>query len=130
MDSNPEKKLVLVIDDDWQLNKMLTYLFMSLGINVETAINGVKALELLKEINPDAIILDLMMPDMDGFEFCEIIKGDSNLKDIPVIVLSALLQAKHEERIMSLGAIDYVSKPFKSSEFVKKVRDIIENHNK
>ena len=82
-------KKVLLVDDDILIDKMISTFFLSRGISTEIALNGVEGLEVLKKMRPDAIILDLMMPEMDGFEFCELVKNNEQLKDIPIIVISA-----------------------------------------
>jgi DNA-binding response OmpR family regulator len=98
---------------------------MSRGLKVETAINGIEAFDEIKKKRPDIIILDLMMPGMDGFEFCEKIKADSQYKDIPVIVVSALPSSSNRTRLLSMGAADYIQKPFDSSELVNRIEEVL-----
>ena len=121
-----EKKNALIVDDDKHLVKLVTFLFMGNGFNVRSADNGVSGLELLEKKIPDVIILDLMMPDMDGYEFLTRIKGDYKFKDIKVIVLSALTESAAKEKVLALGAYDYFEKPFKSTLLVKKAIEAIE----
>ena len=80
-----DKKTVLIVEDSKALANMLSFLFMSRGIEVTTAMNGAKAMEQIKESAPDIIITDLMMPEMDGFELCKAVKKDAKLKHIPLI---------------------------------------------
>ncbi len=112
------EKVVLIIDDDEKLSKMLAFLFMAKGFKVESANSGPAAFEVLDRIKPSVVILDIMMPEMDGFEVCEKVKGDPVLKDIPVIILSALSSEQNREKSVSLGAYAYFEKPFKSAELV------------
>ena len=121
-----KERYVLLVDDDGRLVKMLTFLFMANGFKLERAKNGIDGLEVLKRIKPEAIILDIMMPVMNGFEFLGKIKEDASLKNIPVIVLSALPSTDNQEKALSLGAYDYMVKPFKSSELIKKTLEAIE----
>ena len=121
-----KERYVLLVDDNAHLTKMLGFLFMANGFQAETAQNGLDALEILKRITPAAIILDLMMPVMDGFEFLKQIKKDPALRDLPVIVLSAHPSAGNEKKVLSLGAYDYILKPFKSAELIKKTMEAIE----
>ena len=121
-----EERHILLVDDDGHLAKMLTFLFMANGFKLENAQNGLDALEVLKRIKPEAIILDIMMPVMNGFEFLKQVKEDTALKDLPVIVLSALPSTNNQEKVLSLGAYDYIVKPFKSSELIKKTIEAIE----
>lgn len=118
-------KKVLLVDDDILINKMISAFFLSRGISTEIAVNGVEGLEVLKKMRPDAIILDLMMPKMDGFEFCELVKKNEQLKDIPIIVISAFCTESNKKRILALGACDFFKKPFRVTELVDKVKAII-----
>ncbi len=120
-------KTVLVVDDNKHLSKMLTFLFMAKSYKVEIAENGAEALEVLKRMTPDVITLDLMMPVMDGFEFLEKIKENHILENVPIIVLSAIASSKARERVLSMGAYDYLEKPFTSSELVNKSIEAIES---
>jgi len=122
-----EKKTVLIVDDDKHLMKLLTFLFVGNGFIVKSAENGLAALDVLNKCTPDAIILDLMMPGMDGYEFLSRIKEDYRLKDIKVIVLSALTESAAKEKVLSMGAYDYFEKPFKSTVLVKKTVEAIKN---
>ena len=122
------EKTVLIIDDDEKLSKMLAFLFMAKGFKVECANSGPAAFEVLERIKPSIVILDIMMPEMDGFEVCEKVKGDPALKDIPVIILSALSSEENREKSVSLGAYAYFEKPFKSAELVSKAVEAIEDN--
>ena len=125
--STSDKKNVLIVDDDKHLVKLLTFLFVGNGFKVKSAENGLVGIELLERNIPDVIILDLMMPGMDGYEFLTQIKKDYKLRDIKVIVLSALTESAARKKVLSLGAYDYFEKPFKSSVLVKKVIEAIED---
>ena len=112
------KKTALIVEDSKALANMLSFLFMSRGIEVITATNGKKAMEQIKESAPDIIITDLMMPEMDGFELCKTLKNNVELKQIPLIVVSALPSEKNKEQLISLGADDYIQKPFEPAELI------------
>lgn len=118
-------KKILIIDDDLRMDKMLVFLFKGHGFKAEFADSGSHALELLKQFKPDVIILDIMMPNMDGFAVCEKIKKDANLKDIPIIVLSHISHIESKERALSLGVCDYIEKPFKSLDLIKRIKAVI-----
>ncbi len=118
-------KKVLLVDDDELIDKMISTFFMSRGISTEVAMNGIEGLEVLKKIRPDAIILDLMMPEMDGFEFCEQVKKNEQLKDIPIIVISAFSAEDNIKRILALGACDFFKKPFRILELIERVKVVI-----
>jgi len=118
-------KTVLIVEDSKSINKMLKFLFMSRGCTVEFAMNGIDALKILEKTIPDVIILDLMMPEMDGFELCGRLKDNSKHQDIPVVVLTASTDANHKERIRSMGVYDYVEKPFSAADIVERVTKVI-----
>ncbi len=119
------EKTILIIDDDDKLSKMLGFLFMAKGFKVDYAKSGDEAIGLLNTIKPAIIILDIMMPGMDGFEVCRRCKEDPDLKDIPVIVLSALPSSQSREKILSIGAYHYFEKPFKSADLVEKALEAL-----
>ncbi len=121
-------KLVLIVDDDDKLVKMLGFLFLAKGFIVQSAENGIDSLEKLKTNRPDVIILDIMMPEMDGREFMKEIKADALMKEVPVVVLTAIGSDGSKNQLLSLGAYDYFEKPFKSSELVSKTIEAIEEN--
>ena len=121
-------KLVLIVDDDDKLTKMLQFLFVTKGFVVKSAKNGIDALEKLKENIPDVIILDIMMPKMDGFEFIKKIKTDTLMKEVPVVVLTAVRFNESKTQLLSLSAYDLFEKPFKSSELVNREFEAIEEN--
>ena len=119
------KKEILIVEDDGKLSKMLSFLFAAKGFDARIANSGREALEILGSWKPDIMLLDLMMPEMNGFEVCEKLKADDRLKDIPVIVLSALTEDKHKKRVLELGAVDYFCKPFTSTALVSRVVEVL-----
>ena len=123
-----DDKLVLIVDDDDKLTKMLQFLFKTKGFTVKSAENGMEALEMLKKNIPDVIILDIMMPKMDGCEFMKEIKADPLMKEVPVVVLTAVKSDEDKNQFLSLGAHDYFEKPFKSSELLNRVVKAIEEN--
>lgn len=124
MSPDKEKK-ILLIDDDDKIRKMLTFLFMAKGFEVINAENGVDGLEILREKTPSVIIVDLMMPEMDGFEFCEKVKNDSRLSDIPLIVLSAISPSDYEKKLANLDIFHCFEKPFRSADVVDKALEAL-----
>ena len=121
-----KKRTVLVVEDDKNLSKMLDFLFVAKGLTTLSAGDGADALRIMDRIQPAAIILDLMMPVMDGYEFLDRVKADDRWKDIPVVVLSALPAEQKKAELLSLGASDYFEKPFKSTELVAAVVSLID----
>lgn len=119
-------KIILTVDDDENTRKMLSFLFVAKGFKVISAKDGIDAFEILKLTKPDVIILDIMMPGMGGFELCKRIKADNNLKEIPIIVLTALASSEDRERAFSLGVYDYLEKPFRPHDLVRKITEVLD----
>ena len=114
-------KTVLVAEDKASLTKMLQFLFLSRGLNVQIAFNGEEALAKVSELRPDLILLDIMMPKMDGFEVLERLQESEGTASIPVIMLTARKSREDMDKATSLGAVEYITKPFKAVEVVDKV---------
>lgn len=115
------RKTVLVVEDKASLTQMLQFLFLSKGLNVQIAYNGEEALEKARALHPNLILLDIMMPKMDGFEVLEKLKDEENTSGIPVIMLTARKSREDMNRASELGAVEYITKPFKAVEVVDKV---------
>jgi DNA-binding response OmpR family regulator len=117
---------ILVVEDDKFLRELLVRKLYSEGFTVESAIDATGAFDILKRFTPSIILLDLILPGIDGFEILSRIKKDDSLAAVPVIILSNLGQKEDIERAMSLGAIDFMVKAnFTLDEIVNKVRKVI-----
>lgn len=116
---------ILVVDDNYQNIEIARSYLNSLNYKVSMATSGRKALSMLENELPDLIILDIMMPVMDGFEFCSIIKSKKATKDIPVIFLTALSETRDIVKAFNYGAVDYITKPFTREEFILRVKNHI-----
>ncbi len=114
--------LILIVDDQPQNQKVLANTLKEGGYSLILADNGSQALDVLKTKTPHLILLDIMMPGMDGFQVCEKIKRNATTKDIPVIFLTAQTETEKVIKGFQLGAVDYVTKPFKSEELVTRVK--------
>ena len=108
---------VLIVDDE-TLNIEFLQTLLNEEINVIFATSGEDALSIVQANRPDMILLDIMMPGMDGYEVCKRLKGNPETKDIPVIFVTAKTGPEEEARGLELGAIDYITKPF-NPEIVK-----------
>ena len=102
---------VLAIDDDIAMTDLLSLLLRTNKFDVITANNGMDGIALVKHALPDIVLLDVMMPGMDGFEVCKKLKTDEALSRIPIIFVTALTQGEDEEKGFKLGAVDYILKP-------------------
>jgi two-component system KDP operon response regulator KdpE len=122
MAANEDTKLVLVVDDE---PRMINFIRMNLELErfrVISAENGFEAVKKVREILPDCVLLDVMMPDMDGFETLRGIREEST---VPVIMLTAKSEEDDKVKGLSLGADDYVTKPFSPRELVTRVKAVI-----
>ncbi|MEK7167675.1 MAG: response regulator [Patescibacteria group bacterium] len=104
------KKIILIVEDDEILLRALYILFHRSEYTIATATDGETAVKMVQRINPNLVLLDLLLPKMDGFNVLKNIKANANLKDIPIIVLSNLGDDQDIERAKSLGAEDYFVK--------------------
>src|SRR3990172_1427923 len=115
-------KRVLVVDDDVKTVELVKLYLSRDGYRVLTSHNGVEALRLAKEAHPDLIVLDLMLPGLDGLEICRTIREES---DVPIIMLTARTTDEDKLVGLGLGADDYVTKPFSPRELAARVRAVL-----
>jgi len=120
-----EKQKILIVDDTPTNIQILDEVLKD-EYEIYFAVNGKDALQNAATVIPDLILLDIMMPEMDGYEVCRNLKDNSQLKDIPVIFITALDQAEHETEGLELGAIDYITKPFNPAIVRLRVKNHIE----
>jgi len=110
MNQNSNRATILVVDDK-PANIKVVKGMLSKDYIVLTAVNGEMALEIIEKEKPDLILLDIMMPGMDGYEVCRILKADEMTREIPIIFLTAITDTKNEAKGLDLGAVDYITKP-------------------
>jgi DNA-binding response OmpR family regulator len=118
-----EHKKILVADDNENIRETLTAILEDAGHTVWTAQNGAEAIRKVREISPDILILDIMMPELSGYEVCRIIKNDPDLKKTFVLMLSAKGQADEQERGKEVGADEYIVKPFNPIELLARINN-------
>ena len=119
------KKKILVVDDEKDLTALVSLHMKMAGFEVLTANNGENALDLSREEKPDLIILDLMLPKIDGWQVCERLRQDIATQDIPVIMLTARAETEDKLKGFEVGADDYVTKPFSPRELVARVKRVL-----
>lgn len=119
------KQKVLVVDDEPDTVELIAFNLRNAGYAVLTAENGAEALRKARVAQPDLVILDLMLPEVDGFEVCKILRADALTAKVPVLMLTA--KAAEVDRVLGLelGAKDYMTKPFSPRELVLRVRNLI-----
>src|SRR5512144_1777400 len=124
--SGHSKPRVLAVDDVVQNLQVVGTMLRNEGYEVMPASSGVQALERVRVRTPDLILLDLMMPDMDGLDVCRRLKSDSVGRQIPIIFLTASNEMDHLLKGFEVGAVDYVTKPFNGPELLARVRTHLE----
>lgn len=125
--TNKGRPRVLIVDDEPDTVTLLKHLFVMHSFDVAGAASGKDALTKLAEINPSLVLLDIMMPEMDGWQTFENIRTLSN---VPVIVVSAIGQSESIVKALQIGADDYITKPFDSAEVVARVNNVLRRVNK
>lgn len=115
-------KKVVLADDEAHLGQLIKTKLERSGFIVVWKTDGVQTLEAVRAERPDAVVLDVMMPGLSGYEVLERIKADPELKTIPVVMLTAQSQRGDIQRGMRLGAADYITKPFKPAELLARIR--------
>ena len=116
---------ILIVDDDSDIVETMVFALQRRSFNVITAFNGVDGLIKAKYEQPDIIILDLMMPKMDGFEVCAKLKSDETTKRIPVIVFTARNDKDAHYKVFKCGNDDYIVKPFKLPDLITKINKVL-----
>lgn len=119
------KKKILIIDDTEFMTKLITDILSNADYNVVTASNGLQGVQRVREEKPDLVILDVVMPGMDGFEVCKILREDESNNLMPIIMLTA--QDNEDDKLtgLEIGADDYIVKPFNGRELVSRVRNTL-----
>lgn len=118
---------VLIVDDEPMARTLLRLMLVRAGFEVLEAENGFEALDKVKQKQPDLVLLDVMMPGIDGFSVCEALRKDALTIDLPIIMLSAKTDLESVNRGLRLGANKYLTKPISTEELTRQVRDVLTN---
>lgn len=116
---------ILVVDDDQEIAEFLKVHFSARGLDIEVAQDGVIAIEMLSTLKPDLVILDIMMPKINGHQVLEFMKEHDKLKNVPVIMLTSHQENTNIIKALSNGAIDYIVKPFRAAQLINKAEDLL-----
>ncbi len=116
-----KKGNLLIVDDSEVSIRLLSSILKKYGYKVQSGTDGKTALKMIKDDPPDLILLDINMPEMNGFEVCQCLKGDENTVDIPIIFISALEDVSYKVRAFEVGGVDYIPKPFEFKEVIARV---------
>lgn len=117
---------ILIADDNENIREALTYLLEDEGYTLSLAKDGAETLRKVREVSPDILFLDIMMPEINGYDVCRTIKNDPDLKKTYIIMLTAKGQADEQERGKKAGADEYVVKPFSPMEVLAKIKNILD----
>jgi len=116
---------ILVVDDESYILKLLEFNFQEEGFLTLCATNGPQAIEIARQETPSLILLDIAMPEMDGFQVLKELKEDVRTRHIPVVMLTVRVYEEDERESYSLGAVDYITKPFSPLQVVQRVKEIL-----
>lgn len=119
------QKKILIADDNENIREALTYLLEDEGYSLEIAKDGAETLKKVREFRPDVLLLDVMMPEVNGYDVCRKVKNDPDLRTTYVIMLTAKGQAAEQERGREAGADEYVVKPFSPMDIRSKIMNIL-----
>ena len=120
-----KSKMILVVDDEPHVIRSLTFVLNKEGYDTLVATDGEEAVEKIRESRPGLVFLDVMMPKKNGYEVCQEIKGDPHLQDTHVIMLTARGQEADREKGLSMGADEFITKPFSPLMAVERVRELL-----
>ncbi len=121
------KKRILIVDDEPNIVVPLEFLMKQNDYDVETAGTGETALDLISNFKPDLILLDIMLPGMDGYEVCQKIRQEKEFSNIKIVFLSAMARSIDIAKGMGLSADDYITKPFATDFVVSKVKELLDD---
>ncbi|MFO7800246.1 response regulator transcription factor [Rhodohalobacter sp.] len=123
------KQTILVVDDEQDLLDLIEYNLKKEGYNVLKAENGIQGLEMAKEHKPNLVLLDIMMPKLDGIQVCEKMRANPDLKPIPVIFLTARSDEKTEVEGLDIGADDFITKPISTTKLLSRIKAVLRRYD-
>ncbi len=121
-----KRKKILIADDNEHIREALTSILEDEGHELWMAKNGAEALKKVREVSPDILILDVMMPEMSGYDVCRAVKSDPDLKKTFILMLSAKGQAAEQEQGKETGADEYIVKPFSPTEILGRIKKLLD----
>jgi DNA-binding response OmpR family regulator len=127
MSQDQPRGKVLVVDDEMDLVRILQFGLQSAGYHVECASDGQEGLKKAREWKPDVILLDLMLPKLDGYKVCRLLKFDERYRQIPIIILSARTQEGDQALALEMGANMFITKPYEFAEIVGHIETLIKS---
>jgi DNA-binding response OmpR family regulator len=125
----PENESVLVVEDDQEINELVGAYVQIAGFDYRPASDGATCLREARRVHPCLIVLDLMLPDTDGFEICKRLKSEPETSDIPVLMLTALEGEAERKKGRECGAVEYMTKPFDPDRLMEAIKGFAHHHN-
>lgn len=122
---NNSSKKILIVDDEAHIREIIRFRLQIDGYQTIEAKNGHEAVEQIAKHKPDLVILDIMMPDMDGWEVCKFARSQSEFQSIPILMLTAKIEIKDKIHGMQAGANDYLTKPFSPNELMDHIKNLL-----
>jgi len=119
------KKRILIVDDEQEMVKAMQIRLEHEGYEVLVATDGQEALDKARSQMPDLILMDIMLPKLDGYKVCRFLKFDAKYKNIPIIILTAKVQSSDEEIGLQVGADAYITKPFERGVVISKIKELL-----
>jgi signal transduction histidine kinase len=120
--NDTSKTTVLIVDDSRRNQHALSLILKQAGYRIRTASNGPQALESIQAVLPDLILLDILMPNMNGYQVCKHLKADEQTRGVPIIFISALNETENKVKAFTVGGVDYITKPFQIEEVLARVK--------
>lgn len=124
------KKKILIVDDETDMVEMIKMRLEAADYQIAAAYDGQEALDKVKSDRPDLIILDLMLPKIDGYKVCRMLKFDEKYKNIPIVMFTARAQENDRKLGQEVGADAYITKPFEPAVLMGKIKDLLEGQQK
>lgn len=124
------KNRITIVEDEADIREILEYSLSREGFEVNSAMDGASGLDLIRRETPELVLLDLMLPDIDGLEICRQLKGDDETNDIAIIMVTAKGEESDIVLGLGLGADDYIPKPFSNKELIARVRSVLRRANR
>jgi DNA-binding response OmpR family regulator len=121
------RKRILLVEDEPELNRAIKIRLEAAGFEIISAMDGEEGLEMARKEKPDLIVLDLILPNMSGFDVCHKLKIDKEYKDIPIIMLTAKFQPNDIRFGIAMGADAYITKPYESQELFTKIGELLKD---
>lgn len=121
-----DRPLAMIVDDSITVRRVMERFLGRNGMRVVTAKDGIDAISVLQDAKPDIILLDIEMPNMDGYEFATYVRNDERVSDVPIIMITSRVGDKHRARAIELGVNDYLGKPYQDAELVDAIRHLLD----